>query len=78
METQRWEALRWWFMKKWRGKRSRRKNERETELAAMLSFFQIFEIFVVLLLDSGAWFGRSGGGEICWRGSNERKNTLWC
>jgi hypothetical protein len=69
METQRWEALRRWFMKKWRGKRSRRKNERETELVAMLSFFQIFEIFVVLLLDSGAWFGRSGGGEICWGGS---------
>jgi hypothetical protein len=52
-------------------------NERETELAAVLSFFQIFEIFVVLLLDSGAWFGRSGGGEICWRGSNERNYFSW-
>jgi hypothetical protein len=36
-------------------KRSR-EREMERERAGSCAFFQIFEIFVVLLLDSGAWF----------------------
>jgi hypothetical protein len=51
-------------------------RERQSSKRFFLSFFQIFEIFVVLLLESGAWFGRSGGGEICWRGSDEKEHLV--
>jgi hypothetical protein len=54
---------------------SQRMRERQSSKRFFLSFFQIFEIFVVLLLESGAGFGRSGGGEICWRGSDEKEHS---
>jgi hypothetical protein len=46
-----------------------------------MSFFQIFQIFIIPLLDSGAWFwsnigGRSGGEDLTMRVRTEKHHLV--